>query len=127
MSLIKGIHHVSLKASNEEEYAEMLKFYGEVLGLELVRSWSTGAMFKAGESLMELGASGGGKDVTGVIKHFALATDDVDACIKAVSDAGYEVFMGPKDIELPSDPVLPATVAFCYGPLGEQIEFFRER
>lgn len=127
MSLIKGIHHVSLKASNDAEYSEMLKFYGEVLGLELVRSWSTGAMFRAGESLMELGASGGGKADQGVIRHFAFAVDDVDACVKAVSDAGYEVFMSPKDIELPSDPVFPATVAFCYGPLGEQIEFFRER
>ena len=41
--------------------------------------------------------------------------------------AGYEVFIGPKDICIPSDPEFPARMAFCYGPLGEKIEFFQEK
>ena len=26
-----------------------------------------------------------------------------------------------------TNPVFPAKIAFCYGPLGEEIEFFQER
>ena len=63
----------------------------------------------------------------GTIRHFALATDDVGACVKAVRDAGYEVFIEPKDIEIQSSPVFPARIAFCKGPLGEEIEFFQEK
>lgn len=127
MSLVKGIHHVSLKCSNEDEYAKVVKFYGEILGLETARSWSTGIMFKAGESLIELASTGGGNLDRGVIQHFAFAVDDVEACVKAVTEAGYEVYVGPRDIEIKSDPVFPATIAFCHGPLGEEIEFFHER
>ena len=31
-----------------------------------------------------------------------------------------------KDIVIPSSPELHARMAFCYGPLGEEIEFFQE-
>ena len=63
----------------------------------------------------------------GVIRHFAFATDDVDACVEAVKAAGYEVFIEPKDIEIASTPVFPARIAFCKGPLGEEIELFEEK
>ena len=33
----------------------------------------------------------------------------------------------PKDIEIQSDPRFPARIAFCHGPLGEDIEFFCEK
>ena len=54
-------------------------------------------------------------------------TDDVDGMIEKVRNAGYEVFIEPNDIEIKSDPVFPARMAFIYGPLGEEIEFFEER
>ena len=60
-----------------------------------------------------------------VISSFA--TDDVDACVEAVKAAGYEVFIEPKDIEIASTPVFPARIAFCKGPLGEEIELFEEK
>ena len=41
--------------------------------------------------------------------------------------AGYEVFIEPKDIQIQSDPVFPARIAFCRGPLGEEIELFQEK
>ena len=63
----------------------------------------------------------------GVIRHFAFATDDVDACVEVVKAAGYEVFIEPKDIEIASTPVFPARIAFCKGPLGEEIELFEEK
>lgn len=51
----------------------------------------------------------------------------MDACVEAVKAAGYEVFIEPKDIEIASTPVFPARIAFCKGPLGEEIELFEEK
>ena len=42
------------------------------------------------------------------------------------AEAGYEVFIEPKDIVIGSVPEFHARMAFCFGPLGEQIEFFKE-
>jgi glyoxylase I family protein len=57
----------------------------------------------------------------------ALLTDDVDSIVIKVKEAGYEVFVEPNDVDIPANPVYPIRMAFCYGPLGEQIEFFCER
>jgi len=127
MSLIKGIHHTSMKCCNEEEYNKVVDFYQNILGLSVARTWENGIMFAAGTSLVEVFRDGEEALGKGVIRHMAFATEDVDACVKAVSDAGYEVFIGPKDIEIPSSPSFPARMAFCYGPLGEEIEFFQEK
>ena len=37
------------------------------------------------------------------------------------------MFIEPNDIVIRSDPEYPARMAFCFGPLGEEIEFFQER
>ena len=63
----------------------------------------------------------------GSIRHFALKTDDVDGCVKAVREAGYPITVEPKDIVIPSQPEFPVRVAFCNGPVGEEIEFFQEK
>ena len=47
--------------------------------------------------------------------------------VRNLRKAGYEVFVEPKDIEIQSDPKFPARIAFCRGPLGEEIEFFCEK
>ena len=47
--------------------------------------------------------------------------------MEAVKAAGYEVFIEPKDIVIASNPPFPARIAFCRGPLGEEIEFFQEK
>ena len=60
MSLIKGIHHVSMKCSSTEEYEKTIDFYKNILGIA-------------------------------------------------------------------STPVFPARIAFCKGPLGEEIELFQEK
>ena len=56
-----------------------------------------------------------------------LPYDDVDGIIDKIRAAGYEVFIEPNDIVIPSVPEFHARMAFCYGPLGEEIEFFREK
>lgn len=127
MGLIKAIHHVSMKTNNIEDYRKTIEFYRDILGLSVVREWAAGIMFGTGAGLIEVFNNADDKLEKGVIRHFAFAVDDVDACVEAVTEAGYEVFMGPKDILIPSNPEFPARMAFCYGPLGEEIEFFQEK
>lgn len=83
-------------------------------------------MLDTGSGIIEIFNDGDGALEKGVIRHFAFATDDVDACANAVKKAGYEVFIEPKNIEIASLTAFPARIAFCKGPLGEEIEFFQE-
>lgn len=129
-SLICGIHHVALKCDGTAEFEKTLHFYQDVLGLEPVRSWgegeNAGAMLSTGDGLLEIFASGK-KLPQGAIRHFALRTERVDDCVAAVRAAGYPITVEPKDIVIASNPPFPARIAFCTGPVGEQIEFFQER
>ena len=128
-SLICGIHHVALKCDGTAEFEKTLHFYQDVLGLEPVRSWgegeNAGAMLSTGDGLLEIFASGR-KLPQGAIRHFALRTERVDDCVAAVRAAGYPITVEPKDIVIASNPPFPARIAFCTGPVGEEIEFFQE-
>ena len=126
MSLIKGIHHVAMKCCNDKEYEETVHFYTDILGLNVARTWDNGIMFDTGSGLIEIFRDGKEQLPQGTIRHFAFAVDDADACAEAVKAAGYEVFVEPKNIEIQSNPVFPARIAFCRGPLGEEIEFFQD-
>ncbi len=126
MALIKKIHHIAMKAEHED-FVRAVDFYTNVLGLEILRRWPTGCMIKVGESVLEF--TDGVNPITGVLgtlQHLALATDDLDACVKTVTEAGYEVFTGPKEVIIKSEPPYPIRCAFIHGPLGEEIEFFQE-
>lgn len=127
MSLIKGIHHVSMKCKNQEEYQKVVKFYNEILEIPVARTWSEGIMFDTGDGIIEVFNNGEGNGGRGVIRHFAFATDNVDECVKKIKQAGYSIFVEPKNVEIQSIPTFPIRVAFCYGPLGEEIELFQER
>ncbi len=104
---------------------------GELLGLPLVRSWGEpkveGLMYGAGTSLIEIFPNAEEDLPQGAIRHFALATDDVDSIVETVRKAGYAVTMEPGDIEIMSKPSLPARIAFIIGPVGEEIELFCEK
>ena len=129
-SLICGVHHVALKCDGTAEFEKTLHFYQDVLGLEPVRSWgegeNAGAMLSTGDGLLEIFASGR-KLPQGAIRHFALRTERVDDCVAAVRAAGYPITVEPKDIVIASNPPFPARIAFCTGPVGEEIEFFQEQ
>lgn len=127
MRLIKGIHHVAIKCPTHESYEAEIDFYGKTLGMEAARRWDGGIMFHTGAGLMEIFDSAAPQLPQGIIRHFALATDDVDACVKAVREAGYPITMEPTDIVIKAQPPFPARIAFCTGPLGEEIEFFCEK
>lgn len=125
--MIKGIHHVALKCCENEEFEKVVDFYRDVLGLEVLRSWNEGIMLTIGAAIIEIFNNGDDHPVQGAIRHFAFSTDNVDEVAEAVRTAGYEVFIEPKDIQIQSDPVFPARIAFCRGPLGEEIELFQEK
>ena len=125
--MIKGIHHISMKCETAEELAKVKEFYLEILGLNICREWDGGLMLDTGNGLIEIFTNQAGEHQLGVIRHMALLTDDVDSIVSKVKDAGYEVFVEPNDVDIPATPIYPIRMAFCYGPLGEQIEFFCER
>lgn len=124
-NLVNGIHHVSLKCRKGQEYDKVEDFYSNVLGLETARVWEDGIMFDTGNGVIEIFTNREDAADTGVIRHFAFSVNDTDRCAAAVREAGYEVFIEPKDIVIPSKKPLSARIAFCFGPLGEQIEFFQ--
>ena len=125
--MIKGIHHISMKCGTEEELVKVREFYIELLGLKIVREWADGMMIDTGNGLLEIFTNAEGTRALGAIRHLALLTDDVDEIASKVKTAGYEVFIEPNDKIIESNPPYPIRMAFCYGPLGEQIEFFMER
>lgn len=128
---ILGVHHISVKACGPDDYEKTVKFYHEILGMPIVRTWgegsAVGTMLDTGAGLMEIFANGEACSGQGAIRHMAFAVKDVDACVEAVREAGYQITVEPKDIVIKSTPPYPARIAFCIGPVGEEIEFFAEK
>lgn len=130
--LISGVHHIALRCKGMDEFDKTIRFYSETLGMDIIRSWGEGSesgiMLDTGDgSLMEIFADAEERLPMGAIRHFALRAEDVDAVVKAVREAGYEITMEPNDIVIPSAIPFPARIAFAVGPVGEEIEFFCEK
>lgn len=127
--LIKGIEHVCIKCKDTGEFARVKQFYGEVLGLGVIRSWGDeehpNITFDAGNAGIEVFTADVEDLPQGAIRHFALATDDVDGCVRAVREAGYKITKEPGFVTLASDPPYKLRMAFAIGPVGEEIEFFQ--
>lgn len=122
--MIKGLHHVSMKCATEEEFSRVLEFYRDILGLTEYRRWPEGVLLDTGRGLLEIFLGAGAATGKGSLRHLALETDDVDGCAKRVAAAGYQVFLPPQNKTFPSEPPLSMRIAFCQGPLGEELEFF---
>jgi len=116
-----------MKCGTAKELAKVREFYIELLGLKIVREWADGMMIDTGNGLLEIFTNAEGTRSLGAIRHMALLTDDVDEIAAKVKAFGYEVFIEPNDKVIESNPPYPIRMAFCYGPLGEQVEFFCER
>ena len=125
---ITGIHHIALKAKGLEAFSRMVAFYHDILGLPIVRTWGSSEnpamMLDTGAGLLELFANAPDELSAGALRHMAFAVEDTDACIEAVRAAGYQITMEPTDIVIASEPPYPARIAFCIGPVGEEVEFF---
>ena len=124
--MITGIHHLSMKCDSAEDFARAKDFYCRILGFAVVREWPEGIMLETGRGQLEIFRNGPGIRTKGAIRHVAFACDDVDEITARVKAEGYRVFIEPNDITMGSVPEFHARMAFCYGPLGEEIEFFRE-
>ena len=128
---ITGIHHIALKAQGLENFNELLNFYHGILGLPIVRKWGegegVGMMLDTGAGLLEIFANGVDRLDAGALRHIALAVEDTDVCLEAARAAGYKITMEPTDIVIGSTPPYPARIAFCIGPVGEELEFFCEK
>ncbi len=98
--------------------------------MKTIRTWGSGRdagiMLQCGSNIVEICADGKVSDKTGALNHIALATDDVAACVAAVESAGYRIKLEPVDVTIQSEPPYSVSVAFCVGPVGEEIEFFKE-
>ena len=124
--MIQGIHHISMKCDDPVLFERALSFYRDILRLPVIRRWAEGAFIDTGSGFIEIFCNGTGETRKGAIRHVALATDDLDACVRAIEAAGYGFFEGPRLLRIPSSPPLCARIAFCKGPLGEEIELFQE-
>ncbi len=124
--MISGIHHISMKCQNDAEYEKVKKFYINTLGLSVVKECESCILMDTENGIIEVFRNGTETLSKGVIRHFAFAVNDIEDLVRSVENAGYEVFIQPKRIQIGSDPAFPATIAFCKGPLNEDIEFFQQ-
>ena len=120
--LAKGIDHISMKCLKEDE-DRIKEFYLDGLGFSLFRSFQKGFIIDTGSGHIEF-IYGDRNDVKGTIGHFALNCKSPIECIERVEKYGYGVIKMPYAVDLDG---YKAEVAFVYGPLGEEIEFFHER
>ena len=125
--MIRGIHHISMKCGTKEEFDRVRDFYTRVLGMRVCRQWPDGIMIDSGNGMIEVFSNGAGDPGRGILRHVAFLTDDVDGLADRIKEAGYEVFVGPVDSVIRSQPEYPIRIAFCHGPLGEEVELFSER
>ncbi len=63
-------------------------------------------MLDSGCGLLEVFTNGPGDHETGAIRHIAFEVEDATDCAETVWKAGYEVFVGPKEIMEPSHAVI---------------------
>lgn len=125
---IDGVHHIALKPT-VEQYEKTVEFYTQLLGFEVKRSWGDPQhpcmMVSCGDnSCMEILNGEAAAVPTGSLNHLAFATTKVDELVERVRQAGYEITVEPKDLELAGSPI---RIAFCRGPMGETLEFFWEK
>lgn len=125
-----GVHHVALHAS---DFEKSYRFYTEGLGAKEFRRWVSGERTIA---LLDIGGGvcielfSDGKERTcfdeqaGLYVHLALAVKDCKAAFERALAYGAKEKMAPQSMVLPSEPPLPAEIAFVYGPDAEQLEFF---
>ena len=125
-TMISGIHHISMKCQNDTEYEKVKKFYTGILELSVIKECESCILMDTGSGIVEVFRNAAEALPQGVIRHFAFAVKNIDFIVESVENSGYEVFIKPKKINVGNDPDFPATIAFCKGPLGEDIEFFQQ-
>lgn len=129
-SNIHGFHHVAIRV---RDFDRSLAFYTELLGMTRKIEWgeapSRAIMLNMGDGgileMFERPEEPVSEDHPYLL-HFCLRCSDVDGVIQRVRNAGCEVTVEPKDVDIPSRPTGPTPVrlAFFKGPDGEVVELF---
>ncbi len=124
-----GTHHIAVQT---QDYAASIAFYTEVMGMVQTAEFSAGGrricLLDIGDgSHLELfeplpGTTPGGDADGNVVFHFALATSDIEAALERVREAGMEITVELKTVDLGP---LNVSIAFFKGPGGEVVEFFQ--
>lgn len=125
-----GCHHIALRT---RDWDASLRLYQDVLGMKVAAKFGSadmkvwlldmgdGSFMELFEPLPETPAPGSDAP-NDPIFHFALATSDTKASTEHVRDAGYEITVEPKTVELGA---MTVTISFFKGPSGEVVEFFQ--
>lgn len=124
--MINGIHHVSMKTCSETEYQNARSFYTELLQLKILKECETCILLDTGCGIIEIFRNGTEPLEKGNIQHFAFSVEHVQPVISILRKAGYEILVEPKTVHIGNDEHFSAEIAFCKGPLGEEIEFFHQ-
>ena len=125
-----GMHHVAVQT---RDWEASLRLYRDVLGMEIVAEFGSPErkiiLLDLGDgTYMELFApvadspAVDSESPNDPVTHFALAVEDTRAATERVREAGYEITIEPKDLDLDH---LSVTIAFFKGPSGEVLEFFQ--
>ncbi|HET9224334.1 MAG TPA: VOC family protein [Roseiflexaceae bacterium] len=125
-----GAHHIAIQT---KDWDASLHLYRDILGMPVVAEGGTPErrilLLDMGDGChMELFAPRPGSTDSapqagqGPLTHIALTATDTRQAIEHVRQAGYEITVEPKDIQLGT---IQATIAFFNGPNGESIEFFQ--
>ena len=125
-----GMHHAAVQT---RDWEASLRLYRDVLGMKPVAEFGPPErkimLLDTGDgSLMELfqptatSPGEGSPAANDPITHVALATTDTEGSIEHVRQAGYEITVEPKRLNLGG---LDVTIAFFNGACGESIEFFQ--
>ena len=115
-----------MKCQSDTEYEKAKKFYIDILGLSILKECESCILMNTDNGIIEVFRNASETLPQGVIRHFAFTVNNIEEIAKSVENAGYEVFVKPKKINIGNDPDFPATIAFCKGPLGEDVEFFQQ-
>ncbi len=121
-------HHIGITARDIDKSIEFYK----LLGFKESKAWGEGrkrvVMLESDEGdIVELIADGEDLLPEGAFRHLALKVDNTRELFKKIKAHGAEVLSEPRDMNLPSIPPVPVTLAFFKGPDGEIIELFQER
>lgn len=124
-----GTHHIAVQTQN---YENSIAFYTEVMGMERTVEFSAGgrriSLLDIGDgSHLELfeplpGSSPSGDATDNVVFHFALTTTDIEPALARVREAGMEITVELKTVDLGP---LNVSIAFFKGPGGEVVELFQ--